>query len=500
MPTVPNLGRSTASGFLWLMLQSLSGRLTSFFSQLVLAKLLMPEAFGQIGLAMTVSTLVNACISFGVDDILLQRLRNIRLWVAPAFWASFGLAVAGMLAMLAAAPLAAYVYGSPALLGLIVVQSIALPLGALSTVPATKLRAEMNFRYLALYNGLETVGVQLASVILAALDFGAYSFVLPIPVAALVKIIVLWRKAPARLRVPIKPVQFRYILGNGSIVFASRIVIEAVNQGDYMVLGLLATESVVGVYYFAFRLAAQPIRMLAGNFGAVLFPALTQLRGDPARQEQAALQAARILAYTVTPVCFVQAAFASPVLHLMFGERWAGSIPLVQVLSLGLPGDAIAWIAGALLVARKEFWRDFVYLASFAVPFFAFVAMGAYLGSALGVAVAVALYYALVKPANSWLVFRHSMRAADFLHIYIWPSILAGIAIGAAYACSKLPGLDGALLAQVAVIAVLSPLAYLVLLRLLVPDVLREILNRFPVDAMLRRVAVRLFGRRAAEG
>ena len=500
MPTVPNLGRSTASGFLWLMLQSLSGRLTSFFSQLVLAKLLMPEAFGQIGLAMTVSTLVNACISFGVDDILLQRLRNIRLWVAPAFWTSFGLAVAGMAAMLAAAPLAAYVYGSPNLVGLIVVQSIALPLGALSTVPATKLRAEMNFRYLALYNGLETIGVQLASVILAALDFGAYSFVLPIPVAALIKIVVLWRKAPARLRVPIKAVQFRYILGNGSIVFASRIVIEAVNQGDYMVLGLLATETVVGVYYFAFRLAAQPIRMLAGNFGAVLFPALTQLRGDPARQEQAALQAARILAYTVTPVCFVQAAFASPVLRLMFGERWAGSIPLIQVLSLGLPGDAIAWIAGALLVARKEFRRDFVLISSFAAPFFAFVIVGAYLGSALGVAIAVALYYALVKPLNSWLVFRHSMTAPDFMHIYIYPSALAAIAVGGAYACSKWPGLNSMLIAQIAVIGVVSPLAYLLLLRLLAPAMLREVLNRFPVDAVLRRLLARLFGRRAAEG
>ena len=482
------------------MLQSLSGRLAAFLSQLVLARLLLPEAFGQIGLALTVANLVAACVSFGVDDILLQRMRHLRLWAAPAFWSSLGLSVVGMALMLAAAPVAARLYASPNLVGLIVAQSVALPLGALSTVPSVKLRAEMNFRYLALYNGLEAIGVQLASVILATLGFGAYSFVLPAPAAALVKAVVFWRKAPVRLRTRIRPVQFRYILSNGFIVFVSRIVVEAVNQGDYIVLGLLASETVVGVYYFAFRLAAQPLRMLAGNFGAVLFPALTQLRGDPARQEAAALQAARILAYTVTPVCFIQAAFAGPVLHLMFGERWTGSIPLIQVLSLGLPGDAIAWIAGALLVARKEFWRDFVYLASFAVPFFAFVAVGAYLGSALGVAIAVALYYALVKPANSWLVFRHSMRAADFLHIYVWPSVLAGIAIGAAYACSKLPGLGGALLAQVAVIAVLSPLAYLVLLRLLVPDMLREILNRFPVDAMLRRVAVRLFGRRAAEG
>ena len=39
----PTLRRTTATGFLWLLFQGLSGRLSSFFSQIVLARLLMPE-------------------------------------------------------------------------------------------------------------------------------------------------------------------------------------------------------------------------------------------------------------------------------------------------------------------------------------------------------------------------------------------------------------------------------------------------------------------------
>ncbi len=66
-------------------------------------------------------------------------------------------------------------------------------------------------------------------------------------------------------------------------MLGTRLIVEAVNQGGYVVLGLMATDTVVGVYFFAFRLAAQPLRMLAGNFGAVLFPAFTQLRSAPSR-------------------------------------------------------------------------------------------------------------------------------------------------------------------------------------------------------------------------
>jgi O-antigen/teichoic acid export membrane protein len=491
------LGRSTATGFLWLMLQSLSGRATGFLSQLVLARLLMPDAFGRIGLAYTVTTVASAVVSFGIDDILLQRLRKFDLWVGPSFWSSLILSLIGMVLMLLAAPVAASFYHTPGLVGLIAIMAINLPIGSLSVVPAVKLRAQMNFRYLATYTSAETLAMQVATIVLAALGFGAYSFVIPLPVAAAVKVAVFWHKAPARITLRYHRAQIGHILSSGFLVVATRMVVTAVTQGDTMVLGLMATDAVVGVYFFAFRLAAQPLRMLAGNFGNVLFPAFTQLRTDPVRQIDAALRASRILAYTVTPVCFMQAAVAAPVLHLMFGARWDGAIPLVQILSLGLPGDAVAWVGGALLVARREFRRDFVYIFMFAIPFFVMVVAGAELGSSLGVAIAVSLYYALVKPINSWLVFRESMRLGDVIGIYVTPPLTAGIACGAADAASWLPAFAGQPLVQIAVILLVGPLLYVLTLRLLMPTVLREVLARFPVDALLWKVGRRLVRRSA---
>lgn len=497
IPTSPTLGRSTATGFLWLLLPSLSGRLASFFSQLVLARLLMPEAFGQIGMAYTVTTLAGALISFGIDDVLLQRLRTFQMWASPAFWSSLALSLLGMVIMLAAAPFAGRLYHSPDLFGLVGILALTLPISALSTVPYVKLRASMDFRFLATYTSIEMVLIQVASIALAALGFGAFSFVLPAPVAAAVKAVVFWRKAPTRIRPRFRRKQMNHFVNSGFLVLGTRLIIEAVNQGDYIVLGLMATDTVLGVYFFAFRLAAQPLRMLAGNFGAVLFPAFTQLRAEPERQEAAALRASRMLAFIVTPVCFLQAALAAPALHLMFGARWNGAIPLVQILSVGLPGDAVAWVAGALLVARREFYRDFIYLCVFSPPFFVFVLIGAYLGSSLGVAIAVALYYALVKPINSWMVFRSSMGWRDFVEIYIAPPVITGAAIGAVYAISLVPALAARPIAQIATIVALSPLVYVALLRLLVAGILREILDRFPVDVLFWRFARRLTRRSA---
>ena len=480
----PTLRRSTATGFFWLLVQGLSGRVASFFSQLVLAKLLLPAAFGQIGLAYTVTTLIGALISFGIDDVLVTRLKRLHLWVAPAFWSSLALALAGMVLMLAAGPVAARIYNAPGLTGIIAILAINLPLGALSMVPTVKLRTELNFRYLGTYASVEMLAIQLATILCAAGGLGAYSFVLPLPFAAAIKAAIFWRRAPMRLRPGHRRVQYRHIVGSGLMVLGARLIVALVNQGDYIVLGLMASETVVGVYFFAFRLAAQPLQMLAGSFGNVLFPAFTKMGVDPARQMDAALRASRILAYTVTPVCFLQAAVAEPLLHLMFGARWNAAIPLVQILSLGLPGDAVAWVAGALLVARGAFRRDLVLLAGFTPPFFVCAILGAWWDGATGVAIGVSLYYALVKPVNSWLVFRPAIGLHGFVQIFATPVLLAGAAIGGAALAAAAPALSPYPVLRIALIGALGPLLYLAALRLAAPAILREVVGHLPVGRL----------------
>jgi len=315
-----------------------------------------------------------------------------------------------MALMLVAAPVAGRMYHSPDLFGLVAVLAIALPIAALPTVPYVKLRAAMDFRFLATYSSGEMLAVQVASVALAALGCGAYSFVLPAP-------------SPRRSRRRCSGARRRP--GSGPLP----------PQADQP----LRQQRLPRARHAADRRGGQPGRLRGarpdgdGHGGGSLFlrlppsgaavadagrefrrgavPGLhpAPLRAEPERHEAAALRASRVLAFLVTPVCFLQAAFAAPALHLMYGARWNGANPLMQVLSLGLPGDAVAWVAGALLVARREFLRDFILLAAFSPPFFIFVLAGAYLGSSLGVPIGASLYYALVKPINSWLVLRRSM-------------------------------------------------------------------------------------------
>ena len=179
----------------------------------------------------------------------------------------------------------------------------------------------------------------------------------------------------------------------------------------------------------------------------------------------------------------------------MFGTRWDSAVPLVQILSLGLPGDALAWVAGALLIARGEFKRDMRLVALFTPPFFVCVVLGVWLGGAVGVATGVSLFYALIKPLNSWLVFRRAMRLADILQIYVLPLALGLVTIGAASGLASLPVFGGDRIVQIALIGVLGPVFYLAGLRAIAPSTLAEMMSQLPlgrlggVGRQLRRLA-----------
>ena len=185
------LSGATLRGLLWLSFQSAGARLIGIVSQIALARLLLPAQFGVISLVYILTGVASTVTGFGVDGVLLQRHRSARLWTKAAFWTSLALGLAGLALVLALGPVFARVYRSPQIVALASVLALSMPLGALVTIPTVRMRADMNFRFPAVYSTVETFTIALATIVLAYFGAGAMSFVIPTPVAALVKAVVL---------------------------------------------------------------------------------------------------------------------------------------------------------------------------------------------------------------------------------------------------------------------------------------------------------------------
>jgi PST family polysaccharide transporter len=174
-------------------------------------------------------------------------------------------------------------------------------------------------------------------------------------------------------------------------------------------------------------------------------------------------------------------------LRLMAPPRWAGSIILVQILSLGLPLDAVSWIANALLNARGEFRRSAFYTGVSAALFLSFVYVGERLGAGVGVAIAVSVYYAWQGPTYTKLVFGQAISWRRLVtEVYGPPVAIAAYSMGLAYALSFMPILDGWQIPRAIVIGGVGCGLHGLIYWKLQPAMAREVFRRVGGERLLR--------------
>lgn len=485
------LAKTAAIGVVLTLTQNVGTRAVAFLAQLVLARLLMPDQFGLIGLVLSLNALVQPLMDFGIEDILMSRRKSLGLWLGPAYGLSISLGLLSALLLGLAGPVAAYIYKVPELTGLLANMALGAFLYGFSIVPDAKLRSDMRFDITSSYALAEIVGVQGATLVLAWAGCGAYAFVLPAPLAAATRAAVFYHLAPVDLRGGFRVSRWRCLLGRGMLVFAQRLLQTLREQGDFILLGFVASPATVGFYYLGYRLAAQPVYMLVRSLSAVLFPMLTNVRDDPRRQAAVAVRAARMLGLLVTPASFLLAAVAEPFILLLFGPRWAPAVPYVQILSIGLAFDVLPGVTYALATARGLFRLQLALGAGATALFIASILAGFAIAGAVGVAGGVAFYFMAVSIIYPAVVFRPLPdRFSVLTRLFIEPAALAGIAIGAgAAAAAALPA--EWLIGRIALTSLTGGLLYVALAALFLRGFLWEIAAQFFGDAIPKRFTQR---------
>lgn len=483
LATAP-LGDRAARGIAWMVFQSFGSKLISLFGQVALAWLLGRKEFGQVALAYAIFGFASVLQQSGLREILVQRYQHFRRWENAAFWMSLvgGFLSAGF--MIAVAPAASAIFKSPGLLGLMAVLALTGPISALAVVPMARLQIELRFRLLSVITIICSIVTVVLNVLFAYSGFGAYSFILPLPIVAALRTLILIAADPPRVRPRLHLRRWRYLLGDSGLAVATVLCIILSTQGDYLLLGYRHGEEQVGLYFFAFTLSAQTMQLLAGNIAGVLFPTLTKLQHDPQRQCQAFTRASRLAALVGVPFCFLQAALAAPVFALLFDSKWQPSVPIFQALSLGMASLMSSIAAGSMMQAQGRFNLLFYVSLGFAIFFVSLVGVATWLGQAFAVAVAVAIYATITGPLNVYFAIRLVGGGwRQVWEIYAVPYLAAALATGLPFllvhslVAQRLPawGANGI---QIILIGLLAVILYLPLVRCLAPTDWRELLDR----------------------
>ncbi len=125
---------------------------------------------------------------------------------------------------------------------------------------------------------------------------------------------------------------------------------------DQLLLGWLATTAAVGLYSIAVSLS-EGLLLATTAVGLVVF--LDSAKGESSARFR------RKLALTVLASCAAAgllALFATPLVHALFGERYAGAASLTRILTLGTPGLVVMRLMTNRLAGGGQPGRASIYV------------------------------------------------------------------------------------------------------------------------------------------
>lgn len=324
----------TAKTVKWNMLDRLSTQVLYAVTGIVLARELTQEDFGLVGALLVFQAFASLLVNSGFSFALIQR-KNMpsRLDYSSVLWFNMGVAVLIYLILFFCAPLIADIYQHDTrLIPLSRVMFLTFVFNAAGIVQTSMMLKRMEAKYVAVSNciGLAIGGV--TGIVMAVTGFGAWALVWQAVIGAAVKALVLWT---AGKWVPLLKFSWKAIRSFMGIslkmMFNSFLNILFQNIFAFFIGNRVGMVS-LGYYTQSDKWSKMGFTSLTGMISASFLPALSAVQDQPERYRRVATKMARFTYYLSFPCLIWLAVMATPIFHLLFGEKWDPSIILFQLL------------------------------------------------------------------------------------------------------------------------------------------------------------------------
>jgi PST family polysaccharide transporter len=332
-----SLGRRTKRALGWSLLNNVVGRVGSSLTAIVLARILVPEDYGVYAVALVVLNALLSMNELGVSLAIVRWPGSVDR-IAPTV---VSLAIASSAALYAAcfvaAPVICAELNAPEATGVLRLLAAGVLIDALTAVPAALLVREFMQGRRLVVDSVGFVVVSTVSITLAVGGAGPWSLAWGAILGNVANgLLILWW-APRRYRPGFRRSVARELLSFGLPLAAASLLLFAMLNLDYVVVGRTLGPVALGFYLLAFNLSTWPVNLFSTPVRRVSLPAFSRLQEDPRRAADGFVRASALLLAATLPASFLLGVFAVQLVGFVYGDKWlpaAGALPWLAVLAV----------------------------------------------------------------------------------------------------------------------------------------------------------------------
>ena len=372
----------------------------------ILARLLSPEEFGTVAVALTVVQFLTMIGGAGLTAALIMQPEEDEETVHSVFWANLAMALLMSLGLYFAASSLASLMGAPESRDLLRVMALLIPIQLGGDVAYSLLAKQMNFSKDAMWSTISESAAAVIAVAMAYAGFGIWALVVQLFSSALIRLVGLYAASRYLPKPVVRPRKLLPLLAFSSGVMGSEIANFVTFQSPMIVIARLLGLADAGAYSVANRFASIPNQVVLTAVMGVLFPAFSLMGQDRKRRSDALMLSTQVTTVLLAPAMFGLWAVAEPAMLVIFGRDWAHAWPVLGLLALSKAiitpcSTFIPYLKGTGH-GRVLFWSAVIRAAVTTAA----IAIACLYGTLVHAMIALCVVNAVTLIGYSWAVFR----------------------------------------------------------------------------------------------
>lgn len=325
------LARKALVGIIWKFSEKIGSQLMQILIQIVLARLLLPEEYGLVGLLAIFINISDVFILQGLTTALIQKKDADEQDFSSVFLANIVVSLLIYFILFLIAPLVAQFYKEDSLTSIMRVLSLNVVIGAFAAVHNAILSRNLDFKKSFMRNISNTITQGIIGITLAVLGFGVWAMVFSKLAGTLVGMGVLWLTVRWRPRMFFSLTRVKSLFRYSSKVLGTNLLNTIFNNIHSLIIGRYYTAADVGYYQRGQQIPQSLMLSIDGSMTEVLYPVFSKVQGNDEQLKDALRRSIKTSMYVVLPIMAGLCVVSEPLTLLLLTDKWLPSVPFMQI-------------------------------------------------------------------------------------------------------------------------------------------------------------------------
>ncbi|KAA1244179.1 lipopolysaccharide biosynthesis protein [Aquimarina sp. RZ0] len=328
------LQKKTTIGLVWSSIDKFSTMLVQFILGIVLARILMPEDYGLIGMIAIFIAISQSIVDSGFFTALVQKKDVNQTDYSTIFFFNIivGCFLYGLLFVCADS--IANFYETNVLTNIIKVIGLNVIIVSTTIVHKAFITTKIDFKTLAIINITSAIIGGGVGIYLALHNYGVWALVYQSIVRSMTMAILYWMLNQWKPDFIFNKKSFTSLFGFGSKLMLSELLKTFFKNIYLIIIGKIYKAEELGYFTRATLFKQIPATLITSILQSVTFPVLVKVIDEDHKVKNLLERSVKLTAFVLFPIIMMLLFYAKPIILVLLTNKWLPTVVLLQILSI----------------------------------------------------------------------------------------------------------------------------------------------------------------------